>query len=223
MRKAIVAACIGAVAIAAAPAHAATVPVNVRNNNFDPTSRLAAPGDTVSFTWLEGQHTITAFEGATFDSGIRSSGYQMTVPFSGTRIRYRCTLHSQLSQGTQCSGMCGVIEQQTSDLTPPSVVITDPRSREVVIPQPQLATVQRLVVIAGDATDNDRLLAVQVRIYDTLGMPKLWVASCPGCGSAVSRFEVRADLLPGSYVAEPIAIDVSGNLRTGERVAFFVV
>ncbi|MFP5225158.1 MAG: hypothetical protein ACLGH3_06370 [Actinomycetota bacterium] len=217
--------CLGAIASAMAPARAATVPVNVRNNTFDPTSRVAAPGDTVAFTWLEGQHTVTAYSGASFDSGIRSAGFQMDAPFGGTPIRYRCTLHSQISQFGDCQGMCGVVAQQVADLTPPSVKITSPRAREVVIPQAQIVggSIDNPVVISGAASDNDRMLAVLVRYYDTLGLPKTQTAACDGCGSGNATFELRANLLPGSYVAEAIAIDHSGNQSTSERVPFVVL
>jgi plastocyanin len=217
--------CLGAIASAMAPARAATVPVNVKNNIFDPANRVAVAGDTISFTWLEGQHTVTAISGGSFNSGVRSAGFQMTIPFDGATIKYRCTLHSQVSQFGDCQGMCGVIAEQVSDLTPPAVEIRSPRSRQIVIPEAQIlaGSLDNPVVISGVASDNDRLLAVLVRYYDTLGMPHTQTATCDGCGSGNATFELRANMLPGSYVAEAIAIDFSGNQRTSERVPFFVL
>lgn len=225
MRRLVAAVCLGAVAFAAVPVHAATWTVNVTSNAFDPASRVATSGDNIRFWWANGQHTVTAYEGATFDTGIRSPGFETSVPFAGTTIKYRCTLHSQVSQFGTCSGMCGIISKDAADTQPPTVAITSPKGREVVIPQPQLGgtALENTVRIAGVASDNDRVLAVLVRIYDTIGSGREVPATCQGCGSAVANFEVRQNLVPGSYVIEATAVDYSGNLRTSERTSFFVL
>jgi plastocyanin len=59
----------------ASSAHAATVPVTVDDNFFDPGTAHAQPGDQVQWTWAgDASHSVTSDGGESYDSGIRNSG-----------------------------------------------------------------------------------------------------------------------------------------------------
>jgi len=212
--------------LAGAPVHATTVQVNVTSNAFDPPGRTIAPGDRVNFHWVDGTHTVTAYQGDTFDSGSRGQGSTFAYVYPGGQaVKYRCTLHSTISQTGECSGMCGVLDEDPIDLLPPNVVIERPTERAILTPAPQVDPSAPLtpIVIDGAAGDNVAVYAVSLRIYDTLGRASLVAAVCDGCGSRVARWSHRAFLAPGSYVVEAIAADTSGNSRTSSRRSFIVV
>lgn len=212
--------------LAVAPVHATTYQVNVSSNAFDPPGRTMAPGDRVNFQWIDGTHTVTAHQGDTFDSGSRGPGstYAYVYPGGGP-VKYRCTLHSTISQTGECNGMCGVIDEDPIDLLPPNVVIERPTERAILTPTVQADAGELLapVTIDGAAGDNVSVFAVSLRIYDTLGRATLVAAECDGCGSRVARWVHRSYLPPGSYVVEAIAADTSGNSRTSNRRSFIVV
>jgi len=87
---------------AKAPATGGTA-VSVQDNSYAPADLKVAVGDTVTFT-NEGAiaHTVTATEGADFDSGSMASGatFEFTAEKAGT-VSYVCTFHP---------GMTGTIE-----------------------------------------------------------------------------------------------------------------
>jgi plastocyanin len=223
IRRAVAATTAAVALLATAPVHAATVTVTVSGTSFDPAVRTIAPGDRVTFNWVDGPHTVTAYAGDVFDSGARSSGatYSYLYP-GGAPVGYRCTLHSTLSEAQECTGMCGLIQEDPVDLLPPSAAIERPTERSVVIPALQGGPLSP-VVIEGAAGDNVSVEEVLLRIYDSLGRSSLVGASCTGCGSRVARWSYRATLAPGSYVVEAVAADSSGNLGTSNRRSFFVV
>lgn len=205
---------------------ATTFQVNVASYSFDPPGRTVAPGDRIQFHWVDGPHTVTGYAGDVFDSGSRSTGASFAYVYPGGRpVKYRCQLHSTLSQTGECNGMCGVIDEDPIDLLPPSVVIERPVERSVLVPLPQADPGEPIepVLIEGAAGDNVAVFAVSLRIYDTIGRASLIAATCDGCGSRVARWSHRAVLPPGSYVLEAIAADVSGNTRTSSRRSFVVV
>jgi plastocyanin len=87
---------------ASTPAAAsATTAVSVQDNTFKPADLKVAIGDTVTFT-NEGAvaHTVTATDGADFDSGTLAPGktFSFTAKKAGT-VSYVCTIHPGM-QGT---------------------------------------------------------------------------------------------------------------------------
>lgn len=227
MIRRVVACLLAAIALlAVTPVHATTYQVNVTSNTFDPPARTIAPGDRVNFHWVDGTHTVTGYQGDTFDSGSRGPGatYAYVYP-GGTAVKFRCTLHSTISQTGECSGMCGILDEDPIDLLPPNVVIERPTERAVLTPSPQVDAAAPLapILIDGAAGDNVSVYAVSLRIYDTIGRASVVAAECDGCGSRVARWSHRGFLAPGSYVVEAIAADASGNSRTSSRRSFIVV
>lgn len=75
--------------------------VSVQDNTFKPADLKVAVGDTVTFT-NEGAiaHTVTATDGADFDSGSLAPGktFTFTAKQAGT-VSYVCTFHPGM-QGT---------------------------------------------------------------------------------------------------------------------------
>jgi plastocyanin len=87
-------------AAAKAPAAGGTK-VSVQDNTFKPGDIKVKSGDTVTFT-NDGAvaHTVTATDGADFDSGTLSPGKTFSVVASGHgKISYVCTIHPGM-QGT---------------------------------------------------------------------------------------------------------------------------
>jgi len=87
-------------------AHAATVTINITDDQFTPQTVTVNPGDTV--TWVNhgsDQHTVTA-DGGAFDSGTLSPGQQFSAIFNqpGT-YAYHCKFHG----GVGGVGMSGTI------------------------------------------------------------------------------------------------------------------
>lgn len=121
----------GLLTLAAFPAaRAATHDVDVANFAFDPTPLQADPNDQIVWTWRQGTHNVTAWAGAAFSSPSQTTGtFQATFP--GGVVRYRCTLHSALvNNGTECSGMCAVIAEDTTP--PPAPSIQHPGANDTV-------------------------------------------------------------------------------------------
>jgi plastocyanin len=85
----------------AAKAASAGTKVSVQDNTFTPSDIKVAVGDTVTFT-NEGaiSHTVTATDGADFDSGTLAPGatFSFTADKTGT-VKYVCTFHAGM-QGT---------------------------------------------------------------------------------------------------------------------------
>jgi len=93
-------------AAAAVPASAAFV-VRAEGTSFRPARAEVARGTRVAWRAVGGTHTVTAFGGGwSKDTRIRAgerTGF--TFRQRGT-FRYRCRIHSTLSDG-RCNGMCG--------------------------------------------------------------------------------------------------------------------
>jgi plastocyanin len=87
-------------AAAQAPAAGGTK-VSVQDNTFKPGDIKVKSGDTVTFTNDGGvAHTVTATDGADFDSGTLAPGKTFSVVASGHgKISYVCTIHPGM-QGT---------------------------------------------------------------------------------------------------------------------------
>jgi plastocyanin len=86
---------------AAAQAATGTTKVSVQDNTFKPGAIKVKAGDTVTFTNDGGvAHTVTATDGADFDSGTLAPGKTFKVVTSGPgTISYVCTIHPGM-QGT---------------------------------------------------------------------------------------------------------------------------
>lgn len=78
----------------AVPAFAADHAVAIKSFKFDPPMISVAPGDTVTFTNMDGApHTATAMNGA-FDTGRLNKGKSATVTIkSAGSIDYKCNFH----------------------------------------------------------------------------------------------------------------------------------
>ncbi len=88
-------------AAAQAPASSGSTKVSVQDNIFKPGDIKVKSGDTVTFT-NEGAvaHTVTATEGADFDSGTLAPGKTFSFVASGHgKLTYVCTIHPGM-QGT---------------------------------------------------------------------------------------------------------------------------
>jgi len=88
-------------AAAQAPASSGSTKVSVQDNTFKPGDIKVKSGDTVTFT-NEGAvaHTVTATEGADFDSGTLAPGKTFSFVASGHgKLTYVCTIHPGM-QGT---------------------------------------------------------------------------------------------------------------------------
>jgi plastocyanin len=88
-------------AAAQAPAASGTTKVSVQDNTFKPGDLKVKSGDTVTFT-NDGAvpHTVTATDGADFDSGTLAPGKTFSFVASGKgKVTYVCTIHPGM-QGT---------------------------------------------------------------------------------------------------------------------------
>ncbi len=88
-------------AAAQAPAADGTTKVSVQDNTFKPGAIKVKSGDTVAFTNDGGvAHTVTATDGADFDSGTLAPGKTFSFVAAGHgKISYVCTIHPGM-QGT---------------------------------------------------------------------------------------------------------------------------
>jgi plastocyanin len=109
--------------------------IDVVNNAFQPAAQVVAVGENVLWTFKTGTavdptrqetgtHTVTAYSGATFDSGVQSPGSTFSFDnYPGGEVLYRCQIHSTLDTSGKCTGMCGrLTDNPHVTLTAPSVV-----------------------------------------------------------------------------------------------------
>jgi plastocyanin len=98
--------------MASAPAISATTTVKATNSDaWSPASKTVAKGTKVVWKNPSGDdHDVTSYKGAWNKRSGLSEGGKTSFSFrkAGT-YKYRCTRHSQLSNGT-CKGMCGKIQ-----------------------------------------------------------------------------------------------------------------
>ncbi|MDH3497976.1 MAG: hypothetical protein OER21_14540 [Gemmatimonadota bacterium] len=85
-----------------------TVTVEVRDNNFSPSSATLAAGGTATWNWTGGNlHDVTWTAGSPAASPTQTTGsYQRQFASAGT-FEYYCTVH-----GTPTSGMRGSVTVQ---------------------------------------------------------------------------------------------------------------
>lgn len=178
-------------------------------------------GDDVLFSWLDGTHHIAALQNGDFDSGTRSVGEEFPITYGGGIVRYRCTLHSRLTDGFRCSGMCGVLTDRPLESIPPVASIE--AAPQVIMPALPPGT-STSVSLRGGATDDSSIWGVMIRIYDTTGTASEYMASCADCDTTAATWSLDVDLAVGSYVAEAIAVDASGNVPVAfPRTSFIVL
>lgn len=211
-----------AVALVAFPARAATRDVNVRNFRFEPTAQRAEAGDQVTWHFLEGTHTVTAWQGAAFDSGPRAAGTYTWDGFSGGTVRYLCTIHGSVV-GDACSGMCGLLTDEPVDTTPPQVAMTSPEDGSIVIApvEPERLPMRRLT-LRGTASDGVAVSSVTIELTNAFGSTMEFGATSTGT-PAFATWEASRDVPPGRYRARARAEDPTGNVATTAHVSFSLV
>lgn len=185
----------------------------------------AQPGDEISLFWDGGAHNIEAFQGSTYRSEYQQTPHQDSFTFEGGIVRLRCLIHSRLQDGFDCRDMCATISDRPIDLEPPHGAITAPANGSVVTPTPSAGAngVFNPVTILGTATDDVGVFGAVVRLYDTTGVGAEYPATCSGCYTPSATWSLTRSLLPGSYVAEVLLADTSGNFFKSPRVSFIVL
>src|SRR5947207_10775413 len=89
-----------ALVLAAFPAGAlaADASVTIAGKAFGPAAVTVNPGDSVTWSWAEGPHSVHVVDGpATFDSGVKDAGgtYTHVLTAPGT-YRYQCDVHPSM-------------------------------------------------------------------------------------------------------------------------------
>lgn len=208
------------------PGRADSRAVYLTGQVFSPDVREAVAGDEIDFQWVAGTHTVTAYLGASFDSGAREAGDEFLFSYAGGIVHYRCTLHSRLADAFRCTGMCGVITDRPLESEPPKATIDAPTQNTLITPDLAAPSLTPSVTVHGAATDDTSVAAVVLRLYDTTGKGTEYPTTCTGCGTPSATWTVTRALPPGSYVAEAIPVDDSGNvppLPEFPRAQFFVL
>lgn len=104
------------VALVAMPGISPAAPVKVKAtaaDEWNPSYLHIAPG--VRVVWanperLSTTHDVTAYGRGWSKSVVLQAGERTGKRFNNTgTYKYRCRLHSQLTQDGQCRGMCGVV------------------------------------------------------------------------------------------------------------------
>lgn len=179
------------VLLAPGPSRADTRSVSVVNFSFAPQTLQANPGDTIRWTWDGGTHTVTAYQGDSFNSGSHPAGDPaFTRVYNGSNILYRCQIHSSLSAG-QCDGMCGaILPLDTTAPAPPTV--TSPLNG-ASLPDGS-------VTFQGTAPAD----ATIVRIKEN--------GVSLGSATVISNaWEIAVDLARGPHTIGVTALDAAGN------------
>jgi plastocyanin len=93
----------------ATPSQAATVRVRGNNQQWHPRSVSITQGTRVVWRAVDTTHTVTAYRGNWSKNTTIATGERTGFTFNSSgRFKYRCTIHSTLSNGV-CSGMCGKV------------------------------------------------------------------------------------------------------------------
>lgn len=166
---------VGLVGPVAPSAHAADVFVSVEDGRYEVYGSAPA-GAVVRFRWSDNNwepHSVTTYDGQSFDSGLRVNG-SMDVTFEGTTTLFRCELHSTLDDQGRCDGMCGVLEDDTVAPSPPTITA----------PTPEQVVGSSAVTIAGTADPDAEW--VLVRIDDSIYG---WAPVSDGGWSLVTRLD----------------------------------
>ena len=85
--------------------------VRVRNNAFDPVEIRVAKGAKVTWTLVEGRHTVTSDVRGRFDSGVMERAgqrFELVAPPNDVTLFYHCKIHGIAGPGDRWgSGMVG--------------------------------------------------------------------------------------------------------------------
>jgi plastocyanin len=76
--------------------------IQVKDNFFSPSSATISVGDSVTWHWNGGSHSVTSKAASTFtfDSGVKTSGtFGFRFHSAGTAL-YFCTVHGNSMSGT---------------------------------------------------------------------------------------------------------------------------
>lgn len=96
-----IAICAAALALAAPAGAAETHVVKVDNYKFEPATVTIAPGDTVSWQWVNGAHSTTRSGSDGWDSGVRPTPFTYERTFSSAgSFAYLCTPHAPGMSGS---------------------------------------------------------------------------------------------------------------------------
>ncbi|HVE93043.1 MAG TPA: hypothetical protein VNE62_12205, partial [Actinomycetota bacterium] len=180
------------------PAGAATHSIDAGGTSFTPRLVTAAAGDQIRWDMSSGFHTVTAWEGATFDSGPLSPGDQFSAQFPGGTVRYRCVPHSSLTDG-QCSGMCGVISDRM--VTAP-IIRTPTNGQRLTSPN-----------VTFDGTVTASVVGVEVSVDGVL------MRTSPIHAGEWSYVGGHAE---GTHVATAVALDADGFRSQAASVTFTI-
>ncbi len=123
VRRFVAAAVMLLVSLAPVSSHSATThAIDVKNVEFEPGGTGAAPGDTITWTWRSGTHTVTAYQGATFDRQLSSGAFSsFSHNFTGGELRYYCKNHAEISDGICYGAMCGRVSDDPPVVLPPEI------------------------------------------------------------------------------------------------------
>lgn len=91
---------LAAASLHAAPAHLGSHEVSIRNNFYQPVELAIDPGETITWTAIDGGHTATADDGS-FDlpaAGTLAAGQSATwtAPSTDVTVPYGCRVHSSM-------------------------------------------------------------------------------------------------------------------------------
>lgn len=127
--------------------------IDVVNNAYVARAVVAVAGDTIRWNVKGNGHTVIAYSGGTFDSGVLvlNANDRFEATYTGGTILYRCRNHSTLSgPANDCAGMCGKLTD-----TAPSDMPTVPT---VSAPAHNFTTDNRVVTFSGSTYGNAGLV-----------------------------------------------------------------
>jgi plastocyanin len=171
----------------------AVVLVGSGGNFFVPAVTNINAGDTVTWNWAGGPHSVTSTNSLWTDTGLHSPAFSFSHTFpSGGAFFYFCTLH-----GTATSGMMGHINV-TAPNSPPSVTITNPVSG-TVLAAPANVNIQASASDSDGSVTNVQFLVGSVILTNKAAAP---------------FFAVTNNLPAGPYTLTAIASDNLGATAT---------